>query len=72
MKLSVKKFCLLLISSISVFMVCISTAFCAPSMTLDNFSYTAGDIIEGEELIHEFKVSNVGDKTLIIEKIDAG
>jgi len=72
MKFSVKKLYLLLTSFISAFMVCIPAAFCAPSMRLDDFSYMAGDIMEGEELIHEFKISNVGDKTLIIEKIDAG
>ena len=72
MKFSVKKFYLLLISFIPVLMLCIPNTFGAPSMKLDDFSYTAGDIIEGEELTHEFKISNTGDKTLIIEKIDAG
>ena len=73
MKFSVKKFFLFSIFLISIFTCCISIAFGAPSIMPDSFSYTAeGDIIEGEELVHEFKISNVGDKTLIIDKIDAG
>ena len=72
MKISVKKSFLFLIFFMSTFIGCISIAFGAPSIKPDNFSYTAEDIIEGEDLIHEFKISNVGDKALIIEKIDAG
>ena len=72
MKSPVKKFYLLLIFFIYIFMFCIPTASSTPSMKLDDFSYMAGDIIEGEELIHEFKISNTGDKTLVIEKIDTG
>jgi len=72
MKFSVKKFFLLLVFFIFSLTACISITFGAPSIMPDTFSHIAGEIIEGEELIHEFRISNIGDKTLIIEKIDAG
>ena len=72
MKLSVKKFYLLSILFICIFTAYIPIAFGAPSIKPDAFSHKVGEIIEGEELINEFRISNVGDQTLIIEKIDAG
>jgi hypothetical protein len=41
----------------------------APSMTFAETSYSFGEIVEGDEIAHEFLVKNIGGATLEIQKV---
>jgi hypothetical protein len=41
-------------------------------ISLDSTHYDAGEIWEGEEIVHTFTVKNIGTAQLIIKKVEAG
>jgi len=43
-----------------------------PRITLDSIQYDAGEVYEGDEIVHAFIVKNEGTAQLNIKKVEAG
>jgi len=74
-----KQFCLiLLIVSISVigfvigFLAPVQADEGAPVAVVENGSFDFGEIYDGTDVIHDFKIQNKGDADLEIKEIKAG
>ena len=43
-----------------------------PRIAIDSLDYDAGEVWEGDEIVHTFSVRNEGDAELIIENVKPG
>ncbi|NOY64466.1 MAG: DUF1573 domain-containing protein [Nitrospirae bacterium] len=59
------------VACVVILLITCSIAFASAEIFFDDDTYDFGDVNQGDVLEHTFTFKNIGDQTLVIEKVTA-